>query len=389
MKDMKKERSFEKTPPMPKYAWLSFTGRCNLSCVHCPSRISGKEPHDAEDMSPDLFSKIEREVFPHLQVCKIGGNNNGEQLFARDWDPFMERMKGYPFSLWLITNGTKLHREQIRALVERESIIDISIEAATEKTYRRIRGTGLPALIENVKAIEEERILQKKRCELRFSFTAFQENITELCELLRLAKELKADRVCVTHITPMSPDQRYQSLIFHRALSNQCLEEARELADEIGLTLDLPPLFPLGDMTGTGGPTNDLYPWLTKKCFHPWTTVSLNEKGDVTPCCISNTVMGNLGEQSLGEIWGSRMYRNLRKRVNSRDPWVECRRCVLRGEKFTSVHCIDEEALLWVVGPWQHVDKTLIQRALRERIRDSSMIPRSLVQWIRKAKGAP
>ena len=383
------EQSYSEEPlPMPKYAWVSFTGRCNLFCAHCPSRVAGKVPHSADDMSLELFEKIEAEVFPYLKICKIGGNNTGEQLVARDWDFFMQRIKKHPFVLWLITNGTKFDRVKIKDLVERESIIDISIEAATEKTYTKVRGSNLSSLIESVKAIGEERVLQKKRGEIRFSFTCFYDNITELPALMRLANELTVDRVSVTHLTPMNTGQRYQSLIFHRSLSNQYLTEARRLADELGLAVDLPPLFSLGGIDRVDGIKNETYPWLEEKCFHPWTTISINEKGDVTPCCISNTIMGNLNEQSLKEIWHSRAYRNLRRRVNSENPWGECRRCVLRGEMFTSVQCVDEEALLWIVGPWQHFEKTLIVRLGRGRIRDLLKKSDCLDRWIQKRRSS-
>jgi len=376
------------TLQMPRYAWLSFTGRCNLFCAHCSSRVWGRNALDAEDMPLGLFERIEKEVFPHLQVCRIGGNNNGEQLLSRDWDRFMERMMRYPFTLHLITNGTRLERRRIKTLVERECILDISIEGATEKTYRRVRGVGFDSLIEKIKTIHEERTSQKKRCEMRFAFTAFHDNITELPALVKLARDLKVDRIDVFHFVPNHKEQRYQSLLFHRSLSNRCFAEAKSLADAFGITMKLPPMFPTGDITRVDGTGDGAYPWMRSKCQHPRTTISINERGDVTPCCLSNTVMGNLGKQSLAEIWESRIYGNLRRRVNSRDPWIECRHCLLRGGKFTSVHSIDEEALLWAVGPWWHVEKTLLLHVGRKHLKGLLRKSKRLDRWVKRGKAA-
>ena len=101
----------------PTRAWLSVTGRCNLLCTHCPRSLVDEQFLSSDEMRPDVFERVTREVFPSLELLRIGGNNLGEQLFARTWDRYAAVMGRQTFTPWLITNGQTMNRARIGDLV--------------------------------------------------------------------------------------------------------------------------------------------------------------------------------------------------------------------------------------------------------------------------------
>jgi len=341
----------------PTRAWLSVTGKCNLLCTHCPRSLVDEQYLSSDEMTPGVFARVKQEVFPWLQLLRVGGNNLGEQLFAKSWTRYAGEIKDGGFTPWLITNGQTLNKARIADLVAAGYIIDISIDASTEEKYRQIRGASLAKLAENVRAIVADREARRQAhpdapvAKVMFSFTAFADNIGELPGLVRLAAELGVDEVFATHFMPSLEGQRYQSLFYHQQSANQAFDDARAIARETGVVVHLPANYHVRSLGHEDSlrvrvrdrygreiehkPKNDDIP----PCAHPWTSVSIDEKGQVFPCCQSNLLMGDLRTQTFAEVWNGRRYQKLRKTVNTTEALPDCRRCVLRGATFTSVDC--------------------------------------------------
>ncbi len=102
----------------PVHAWIAFTGRCNLSCVHCPRQSYVDSSPSAGEMSRETFTRVAKQVLPLIETCKIGGNNLGEQLLAREWDYFFDEMRRFSFRRLLVTNGISVADDRLRALIE-------------------------------------------------------------------------------------------------------------------------------------------------------------------------------------------------------------------------------------------------------------------------------
>ncbi|GAX59200.1 Fe-S oxidoreductase [Candidatus Scalindua japonica] len=340
----------------PTRAWISFAGKCNLKCAHCPRASYNESDLSSNDMSLELFEKL-KILFPLLEKCKIGGNNLGEQLLAEHWERFSDCIGKYPFERYLVTNGLLLDSEKITQLVRNGWSIDFSTEGATKETYRSIRGGNFDKFI----AVIQECCNQKKshgstNAKVRIGFTAFYDNISELLLLIRTGADLGVDEILVSHLIPTKECQRNQSLVYHKGLSNSIFNEARTLAQELGISLKLPPPFPIRKMKGENGSMEETTSqWANKLCHHPWTSISVDENGVVMPCCVFDTPMGNLQEEGFEEIWNNRRYQRLRKTVNS-NPTGKCRNCPLRGREYTGMNCNDDLALLSVIGIADHID---------------------------------
>ena len=359
---------------LPTMAWISFSGKCNLKCVHCPRGSYDEALLNTNDMSLDIFEKAAA-LFPFLDKCKVGGNNLGEQLLAKQWSLFSDRIGRYPFDRYLVTNGLMLDSEKITHLVRNGWSIDFSTEGATKETYRSIRSADFERFISVVQeCCNQKRSLKSTNSKVRIGFTVFYDNIGELKLLIETGAKLGVDEILVAHLIPTKECQRNQSLLYHKGLSNSLFNEARILAQELGISLKLPPPFPIRKMSEDNGSAEDISnQWKSKTCYHPWTSISVDEKGDIMPCCIFDTPMGNLNEAHFEEIWNNRKYQRLRRTVNSSTPIDKCRDCPLRGREYTGIYCNDDRALLRVIGITNQVDTGFFLRLKAREVLGNSV----------------
>jgi MoaA/NifB/PqqE/SkfB family radical SAM enzyme len=69
--------------------------------------------------------------------------------------------------------------------------------------------------------------------------------------------------------------------------------------------------------------------WLNRNskkiCYNPWTHFEVNNpNGDVTMCCDVPTVLGNVNEQSIEEIWNGQKYQRMRRMMFDRGAEAVC-----------------------------------------------------------------
>jgi radical SAM protein with 4Fe4S-binding SPASM domain len=331
----------------PAFLWVALTNRCNLRCRHCQRPMLAEQGVlEPRDMSEELFEKLEAEVFPYLKRIQFGGNNFGEQLLASKWDVLFERVRRMGISISVVTNGTRLDASRIARMVGAGVEFNFSLEGASKESYEANRGAGFEGFLEVVTATCREKNGRPTGSKVNLGFTAFRDNVEEIPDVIRLAGRVGGDRVTVTHFIPWREDQRKQSLVSHKSLAEKVFGEARSLALELGLTVDIPEPFHAARSRQESEPL--------KPCYHPFHSASVNENGDIMPCCASSVVMGNVGKQSFHEIWNGWRYRRLRETVNTDRPLGFCRNCGLRGIEVGSrgplAFCSDENILLASIG---------------------------------------
>lgn len=343
----------KKLVPLPSFAWIAVTNRCNLKCAHCQREFLKEQGLiKPQDMPWQIFNKLEAELFPHLKRIQFGGNNFGEPLLASNWDCYFERANKYNICISIISNATLLNPKRIKAMVDSGGEFNFSLEGITKKSYETIRGCKFEKFLNMVKETCLEKIkMSESGARVNLGFTVSQNNISEITRLIRTAVQLGADRITVTHFFPWKESQRQQSLVYHKELANKMLGKAKKLARELDLKVDLPKpfrIFKNQDKPILPG-VRSLSP-----CYHPWKSVSVNEKGDVMPCCATSVVLGNLKRSSFSEIWNGHKYKKLRETVNSSRPLSFCRSCSIRGIDLRSTDplffCSDESIILDAIG---------------------------------------
>jgi len=364
----------------PERAWIVTTSKCNLNCAHCARSI--EDFRAAAEATPDMqeavFDRFEKQIAPTLRTIQFGGTNLGEPMMVPTIIDHVSRMRTQPGiqEIKIQTNGTYLLKpERLEAMVKAGVRLMVSLEGVTPSSYQLVRGVEFDVLLKGLERVRELRArYPDSGCELKLSFTVRYDTLSELIPLVELAARFDATQVSVTHFVPMKESQRYQSNCYHRGEANAAIAAAEHRARELGLRFVAPLPFDLSPMDGPAGaaPPKKREPG----CQHPWTSVSINERGDVSPCCATGAVMGNIMREDFATIWHSKKYRTLRKRVNSsRPPWY-CEGCLLRGvdmDSGTAKFYTDEGYLLRGIGATasgpQPLTWTRVRRTLADRLR--------------------
>lgn len=341
---------------MPTFAWIGLTSQCNLKCSHCQRmHLIENNVLKPQEMPEFIFDKLYDQLFIHLKRIQFGGNNFGEPLMAPNWDNYFARVSELGIRISLVTNGKLLTSERIRTMVDAGVEFNFSLESVTPQSYERVRGIKFENFLNTVKETCQQKAEKKSTAALvNLGFTICYDNISEIKQLIPLASSLGVDRITVTHFVPWKESQRQQSLVYHKKLSNEMLATAKRMAVESKLILDLPKPFRLNEDNKDYDNQQDLGIETDPPCNLPWTSVSINEQGDVMPCCAASVVMGNLKNADFTDIWHAWKYKKIRCKVNSPEPLVFCRNCALRAIKIGSNEplsfCSDERILLGCIG---------------------------------------
>ncbi len=366
----------------PSFGWIAVTSRCNLNCTHCQrGMLKERGLLTPSEMSLKVFNRLESEVFPHLKKLQFGGNNFGEQLSASNWDTFFERVSKRNIDISIVSNSMLLNTARIKAMVEAGVEFNFSLEGVSRESYEAVRGHGYDKFFDIIsETCRIKNTRQENGSLVSLGYTVFRDNIMETPELIKKAAQIGVDRVIVTHFSPWEENQRKQCLVYHKELSNQVLDKARILAGELGIIVYFPKPFHTSDRSDTPPSQAGLH---QKQCLHPWKSFSINEKGDVMPCCATSVVMGNLETTSFYDIWNGRKYKKLRRTVNSSRPLVFCRDCAFREIEAGSAEPIsfwsDEQFLLAAIGTEKPKDSSsLTLHKIKTQLRNSRWGNRAL-----------
>lgn len=200
----------------------NFNGKCNLKCIMCNVR---EKPNGFYD-NPKFWSMLEKEILPHLKEIDL---LSGEPFIQRDTYKLIEiTSRVNPSCQWtLTTNAHWKFNKFVREHLDKIQIknIIISIDAATEKTYSKIRVGGtfskVIKTIEDIINYNDTRTKQgKKEFGPRLNFLTQKDNWQELGMFLSLSKE-KNIRPFVTYL--------YEPAKFSLATFNQA--KRREVLD--------------------------------------------------------------------------------------------------------------------------------------------------------------
>lgn len=378
---------------LPLRYTFEFTGDCNLRCPMCEFNRERTRIRSAgrTDLSApvEYFRMVARTAFPAART--VNPTVVGEPLLIPFLDELADTLYGYATQMEIITNGLLMDESMISRLLPVLSKATISFDGATRETFERIRrGADFHRIVNNIRALCRMREEQKgsRRIEVVLGVTLMRENIEELPGIISLAAELGVDSICTSNLIIFEERLRFQSLLYHREIANEYFERARSRARELGihaavpkpfpLHMDIPPRggkerAPLEEGTGsakepfhTGGPQeppferkgapagnrggmeckkpflqgetrlfpgNDEPPSRPISCPSLWREVFVAFNGDVAPCCAQGRpVMGNIHKEDFMEIWNSPLYQEMRRRIDTKNPFPCCRRCPLHSE---------------------------------------------------------
>lgn len=277
----------------PIYIMLEQTYRCNLRCTYCIHGYPNlRKRYDLgiACMPLDLYKRIivEGEKFGCPSIAMM---NNDEPLLVKDLGERIALAKRHGFmDIIMTTNGNLMTEKNIKEIIDAGiTKILFSIDAATEKTYKKVRFRGDFKKV--IWAIEK--------------ITAYREKLKTNLPILRAS------------FVPSSANQHEIGLF---------LKKFSKMVDYI----DVQPFLAYYKANLKFVPNNA--PKVNSfRCNQPWRNLIVRGNGEVLPCCSfygPEIVVGNLYWNSLYEIFNYGLMKQIRK--DSKEGYyrnVACKEC--------------------------------------------------------------
>ncbi|XHH09776.1 MAG: PTO1314 family radical SAM protein [Candidatus Bathyarchaeia archaeon] len=161
----------------PLFSGHKLTYNCNLKCKMCPfwTRTS-------QNLSLNEEKAILKQIYD-AGICGVAFEG-GEPLLRQELPQILAYSRSLPLHTSLITNGTLLKSRIDEIAPHINGVIYVSIDGL-EKTHDSIRGVSgcFKKAVEGINAA-------KKRVPVTINTTIMSENIDEIEDLVKLAKEL-------------------------------------------------------------------------------------------------------------------------------------------------------------------------------------------------------
>jgi sulfatase maturation enzyme AslB (radical SAM superfamily) len=305
----------EPAGPIPERILYSPVTQCNLNCVHCISAHTRKSVDRLPEQVKDKMVDWARSG----QLKSLNTDYSGDILWAdHRYGGEIDHLIFLDIPFQIDTNGVHLNEETIGILCQSKvSNVNISLDAACDATFRSIR-RGAPPLAQvlaGIALLVEERRKGKLKFGITLGFSLMQSNLAEWSDFVSLGHRLGVDAINVSLMHAYTAKMEGESVWHDRETYNSLRLEAIKLAKTLDMPMAATPI--LHNVPEEGH----------RFCQEPWGSAVLLGNGDVAACCVPGTVMGNIHESTMEEIWHGARYKALRATVNSSRPPSPCSIC--------------------------------------------------------------
>ncbi|MDP8256994.1 MAG: radical SAM protein [Candidatus Alcyoniella australis] len=317
LSDRERGEGLEVYQSLPLQLQLEPTNRCNLNCQSCARHSYDCAMNRPIDFSPQLLERV-RPLFATAEQVLLGGY--GEPTLAPRLLEIAAAIKSVGAHLSMVTNGTLLSSKlcgSLAALPLDELLL--SIDAARPETLKRLRGVSLELLQRNVDRLNKARGEGPPRLVLQCVLQ--RDNVEQLPELVGLAQRWRASGLRAVHQRIYQRGQQQRSLLLDPQAAAGPFDEARKLADDLGLELELPPLQGQAD------------------CVMPLEMLLVRAEGTVHGCCSAvfsgspcTLELGSALQSDLHELYNAEPMRRFRAAFHGRGEFPEpCQDCAFRN----------------------------------------------------------
>jgi len=274
-------------PPLPPAISIELSSVCNLTCPECVTGL-GLTRRANSFVSYDLAAEIAAQS--RGRVLSAWLSYQGEPMMHPEFFRITSLFAG--MNPVISTNGHYLDKENCRRLADSAlKRIIISWDGATPSVYNIYRKGGDHSVVtEGIRRLASTVKERRSKLKIVLQFLVHRGNEHETDAASAFARSVGAG---------------------FRAKSMQVLDSS-----EAGKWAPSDPRRSRYVRSADGR-------WQTAKspakgCMRMWTSAVITTDGDVIPCCYDKNirhVMGNLGQQTLSEIWRGERYGSFREKV--------------------------------------------------------------------------
>lgn len=208
----------------PIHFSMNYDYSCNMFCTSCRNEkrvISKDRVKELIKFQDDL---LKSDLFKNGKRLTITGA--GEPFASSVFMDLLNKIDIYSnpdLKILLRTNGNLLNTKNWERIKNAHYAIDqisISIDAATEETYKKLRrGGDFNQLLKNLEFLKEINKEKDSKFKVRLSFVVQQDNFKEMPLFVKLAKDFECDKVAFTQLMDRGTyqDGQFSELTVHNS----------------------------------------------------------------------------------------------------------------------------------------------------------------------------
>tara|TARA_B110000881_G_scaffold140826_1_gene124170 strand:+ start:100 stop:1077 length:978 start_codon:yes stop_codon:yes gene_type:complete len=186
-----KNNNYDHVPDYPLNVLVEVVNKCNLECIMC---LSSHRKGDTKVISNETISKLLTEFKENNLPALMFGAGDEPLMFSDIDQMWKEANLSGIMDIFIFTNGTLLNEDMCKKILEHEvSRVYISLDAATEETYQKIRLTN-KKINEEVTGNQKLKIINEEQNSLQ----SIENNIKKLIEM-RDARNLQLPQIRVSY----------------------------------------------------------------------------------------------------------------------------------------------------------------------------------------------
>ena len=279
----------------PQIIELDITNRCNAKCIWCPN----PELEDLGAMSMALFRKIIDDYSTRGGVVRFG--TFGEPLMDKTFSEKIEYLRRFPSirKVEVVNNGFFLNERLAKVFLDNRVDTEISLDELDKDTFEDVKKMSYDMVRDNIFRLLEmnENSANPININLRIK-SSLNRKETIKHEFFQKLLNYK----CFIELTPIEEDcitswaGRFDNESFYKKYMKNSAIQKRFNPKEYNRR--------------NKAPCNQLWKWMV-----------IYWDGSVVPCCLdmfSSTVLGNLGKNSIEEIWTGPAYTKFRNKMIKR-----------------------------------------------------------------------
>jgi MoaA/NifB/PqqE/SkfB family radical SAM enzyme len=305
---------------MPPKLRITMEQKCNVipRCVYCEwDWAKEKEEHASLGLLRGDNGSLGR---PYALSTEIVDCSYGEPFLRPDIGTFLEKLAQDGKRLEMTTNAQILGEKQRKLILGKDIFLYVSLDAADRDLYRHYRNDAFDRLVDNVRALCNERESYGRLPRVILSFILMRSNVGEIPKFLDLAQELGVDAVKLRglyvegfglpeSVVRAGREFRYREEVLEDGELRRAVDSARAGAKARGLFL----FADTEDFQKHNGQAR------RPICTEPWETMYVLSRG-IMPCCFGKRPLVELQPEeradvgsALEEIFNGPEYRELRQ----------------------------------------------------------------------------
>lgn len=277
----------------PLYVEVSPTAFCNHRCIFCHYNYIGHQGSFEKGRMISLMDELKQAGTKSLVFAGIG-----EPLLNPETLPAIKRAKELGIDIGMSSNGALLKNEHLPVLTECLTWIRFSFNGSTPESYAAIHHTkpeDFEKVLTNIEKLVQNKRATGSKITIGLQYILLSDNLDGIESLAKRVKEIGVDYLSIKHFyeheentlkcSPVTDEQEQALRAVAQEISDERFSMIVRSKDNLNRTR------------------------IYTKCYGLPFIVYIRENGSVYTCFSyqhdEKTILGNINENSFGEIWHS------------------------------------------------------------------------------------